>query len=97
MIGKAGASMYVLKEIAVITLIAALAMQYVPQHFWWVAGLILVSYAGLAFLSAQAFHKAYDGGLVRESRPVAGTRKIFFIAPGCAHRWLVKRHIWVYH
>lgn len=86
-------SMYELKEIAIIAAVGVLVMFLTPDHFWLVMGLLLAGYAVLSLISAHAFRQAIDSGLVREPDIVEGSRKVFFIAPGCPNRWLVKLHI----
>lgn len=87
---------YALKEIAIFALLGVLVMALLPEHFWLVMGVFLAGYVALSLLSARAFRKAVDSGLVREPRNIDGSRKVFFIAPGCPSRWLVKRHIRVF-
>lgn len=88
--------MYALKEIVIIALVGVLVMVLLPGHFWMVMGVFLTGYAVLSLMSARAFRQAVDSGLVREPRTVEGSPKVFFIAPGCPNRWLVKRHIRVF-
>lgn len=88
--------MYVLKEIALISIAAVLIMTMMPEQYWLIWGLFIAGYVLLCFLSARAFRGAVDGGLVRESRSIDGEHRAFFIAPGCPSRWLVKRHIRTY-
>lgn len=89
-------SMYGLKEMVIIALLSVLAMTLLPEHFWLVMGGLLAAYAALSLMSARAFRRAVDSGMVREPRTVEGSRKVFFVAPGCPCRWLVKRHIRVF-
>ncbi|OJW51564.1 MAG: hypothetical protein BGO63_10555 [Candidatus Accumulibacter sp. 66-26] len=86
-------SLYGLKEIAIIALMAGMVMAIAPQHFWLAMGVVLVGYMILSLTSAQAFRKAVSTGFVREPRYIAGSRRVFFIAQGCPSRWLVKRYI----
>ena len=89
-------SMYGIKEIAIITLIGILVMAGLPEHFWQIMGVVLLGYGALSALSARAFRQAVENGVVRTARQVEGQRPAFFIAQGCQHRWLVRRHIRVY-
>jgi len=85
---------YNIKEATTFAVIGTLLGVFVfPHYFLLTTGVIVATYVLLTILSIKAFRVALNGGFVKEALGNTGSRKVFFIATGCPHKWLVKRYI----
>lgn len=81
-----------LKEILVFALLGFVLGLLNHEQYWLFMAIAFAAYLGLTALSAHAFRRAVDGGLVTRS---ARIKTSFNIDPACKSLWLVRRHILV--